>query len=170
MEPKRVQVESFWTRRSLWLSVAVALVVSALDYMLDSLLAHQGVSRGYMLIVASAFTGVVAGGLFFQLAKHEKAQRELVRERVKTIAELNHHIRNALQVIKLCGAQPGSGIDAKPLQLIKESVDRIEWALREVLPKYPVVEGNVTRQPQTGYGVATSARDIGAFSDPHRQP
>jgi hypothetical protein len=165
MEPKRVQVESFWTRRSLWLSAAVAFAVSALDYMLDSLLAHEGVSRGYMLFVASGITGVVAGSLFFQMVRHERAHRELVRERVKTIAELNHHIRNALQVIKLCGAQPGSGIDAKQLQLIKESADRIEWALREVLPKYPVDEGNAARQPQTGDGIAVSARRIGAFSD-----
>jgi hypothetical protein len=118
-----------------------------------------------MLLVASATTGIVAGGLFFQMAKHQKAQRELVRERVKTIAELNHHIRNALQVIKLCGAQPVLGADAKPLQLIKESVDRIEWALREVLPKYPVNEGNATHQPPTGYGVASSVQRIGVFSD-----
>jgi hypothetical protein len=137
-----------------------------LDYMLDSLLAHQGVSRGYMLIVASAITGVVAGGLFFQMAKHERAHRELVRERVETIAELNHHIRNALQVIKLCGAQPDLASDVRPLQLIKESADRIEWALREVLPKYPIDEDNVTHRPQTGYGVATSASGIGAFADP----
>jgi hypothetical protein len=99
------------------------------------------------------------------MAKHEKAQRDLVRERVQTIAELNHHIRNALEVIKLCGAQPALGIDARPLQLIKESVDRIEWALREVLPKHPVYEGNAKRQPPTGYGVASSVQRIGAFSD-----
>jgi hypothetical protein len=54
-----------------------------------------------------------------------------------TIAELNHHIRNALQVIKFLGGQQRSGLDAMQLQLINDSVDRIEWALREVLPRYP---------------------------------
>lgn len=168
MEPRRVQVESFWTRHSGLSSIAVVLVVSVLDYMLDSLLAHTGVSKGYIQFVASAITGIVAGGLFFQMVRHERAHRELVRERVKTIAELNHHIRNALQVIKLCGAQAEGTGDAKPLQLIKESADRIEWALREVLPKYPA-DSDVTRQPQTGYGVAPATRRIGAFIDPHCQ-
>src|SRR5579864_3336217 len=55
----------------------------------------------------------------------------LVEERVKTIAELNHHIRNALQVIKFLGGQR-FGLDAVQLQLINDSADRIEWALREV--------------------------------------
>jgi hypothetical protein len=56
---------------------------------------------------------------------------------MKTIAELNHHIRNALQVIKFLGGQR-SGLDAVQLQLINDSADRIEWALREVLPRYSV--------------------------------
>lgn len=165
MEPKRVQIESFWTSHSGWLCFAIVVLVSVVGYLLDRLLVHEGVSRTYMLMVSNTITGVVAGGLFFQIVRHERARRELVRERMKTIAELNHHIRNALQVIKLCGAQPASGIDAKPLQLIKESVDRIEWALREVLPKYPADEGNATRQPPTGYGVAPSVQRIAAFSE-----
>ena len=52
---------------------------------------------------------------------------------MKTIAELNHHIRNALQVIRFLGGQQRQGLDAMQLQLINDSVDRIEWALREVL-------------------------------------
>jgi hypothetical protein len=57
---------------------------------------------------------------------------------MKTIAELNHHIRNALQVIKFLGGQKRAGLDAMQLQLINDSADRIEWALREVLPRYPI--------------------------------
>ncbi len=57
---------------------------------------------------------------------------------MKTIAELNHHIRNALQVIKFLGGQQRSALDAMQLQLINDSVERIEWALREVLPRYEV--------------------------------
>lgn len=170
MEPKRFQVESFWTRRSGWLALAVAVLVALVDYFLDGFLAHAGVSRGYLLVLGSTLIGIVAGGLFLYAAKHEKAHQELVRERVWAIAELNHHIRNALQVIKLCGAQPESSFDSKQLQLIKESANRIEWALREVLPKYPVDEKDIKRQPPVGYAAASSpAREIPAFSEP-RQP
>jgi len=64
---------------------------------------------------------------------------------MKTIAELNHHIRNALQVIKFLGGQR-SGLDAVQLQLINDSADRIEWALREVLPRYSVRAVPITEE------------------------
>jgi hypothetical protein len=91
-----------------------------------------------MLIFSNGLTGVFAGGLFWQMAREAKASRDLIAERMKTIAELNHHIRNALQVIKFLGGQKRTGLDAVQLQLINDSVDRIEWALREVLPRYPI--------------------------------
>jgi len=166
MKPKRVQVDSFWTRRSGWLASAIVVLVSSIDYLLDHFLTKEGVSRGYMMALGSILIGLVAGGLFLYVARHQQAQRELVRERVRTIAELNHHIRNALQVIKLCGAQSEANLSGRQLQLIKESADRIEWALREVLPKYPADTSAVQKLPPVGYASASSpARSMGAFSE-----
>ncbi|HEX3154218.1 MAG TPA: hypothetical protein VHV32_06305 [Candidatus Angelobacter sp.] len=122
-------------------SLLVALVVSLIGIVLDRLLLKEGVTRLDMLIFSNGLTGLFAGGLFWQMAREAKASRDLVAERMKTIAELNHHIRNALQVIKFLGGQKRSGLDAVQLQLINDSVDRIEWALREVLPRYPI--GNI---------------------------
>jgi len=49
---------------------------------------------------------------------------------------MNHHIRNALQVI-----QYGlTGNSALPPEHMKEAVKRIEWALREVLPDEQTVK------------------------------
>jgi hypothetical protein len=98
-----------------------------------------------MLIISNSLTGLFAGLVFYQIAREEKIHRELMRSRMKTIAELNHHIRNALQVIKFWGAQQRP-LDAMQLQLINDSVDRIEWALREVLPRYDVESQVVTLQ------------------------
>lgn len=112
--------------------------------------------------LGSLLIGMVAGGLFLYVARHEKAHRDQMRERMRTVADLNHHIRNALQVIKLCGIQPEASLDGRQLQLIKESADRIEWALREVLPKYPAEAPAVMRQPPVGYASAsTPVREIG---------
>ncbi len=169
MEPKRVQADSFWTRRSGWLAFAVVVLVSAVGYLLNHCLVQEGVSRRYMMVLSDILTGIVAGGLVLYMARHEKAHREAVRERVSTIAELNHHIRNALQVIKLCGTQPESSLDGRQLQLIKESADRIEWALREVLPKYPPDEDPNAPQPPVGYAAAsTPVPDLRAFSERRR--
>lgn len=120
------------------LSLLVFVIVSLIGIVLDGLLLKEGLPRLDMLIFSNSLTGLFAGGLVFQMAREEKASRELVAERMKTIAELNHHIRNALQVIKFLGAQNRSGLDEMQLQLINDSVNRIEWALREVLPRYPI--------------------------------
>ena len=137
MKEDKLPVESLWSRRTGLLSLAVVVVVSALGIVLDRLLLKEGLPRLDMLIFSNGLTGLFAGGLFFQMAMEAKASRVLVEERMKTIAELNHHIRNALQVIKFLGGQR-SGLDAVQLQLINDSADRIEWALREVLPRYSV--------------------------------
>jgi len=133
----KLPVESSWSRRSGLLSLLVAVIVSLIGVVLDRLLLKEGIPRLDMLIFSNGLTGLFAGGLFYQMAREAKASRALVEERMKTIAELNHHIRNALQVIKFLGGQR-SGLDAVQLQLINDSADRIEWALREVLPRYSV--------------------------------
>ena len=115
----------------------VVVIVSLIGIILNRLLLKEGLPRLDMIIFSNGLTGLFAGGLFWQMAREQRASRDLVAERMKTIAELNHHIRNALQVIKFLGVQR-SGLDAMQLQLINDSVDRIEWALREVLPRYPV--------------------------------
>jgi hypothetical protein len=166
MKSKRARIESLWTRRSGWLALGIVVSVALVDNLLDRFLVYAGVSRGYLMGLGSLVIGTVAGGLFLYVARHEKAHRDELRERMQTVAELNHHIRNALQVIKLCGAQSEASLDGRQLQLIKESADRIEWALREVLPKYPPEGALVMRQPQVGYAAAsTPVRDIGAFSE-----
>lgn len=135
MKEDKLPLESSWSRRSGLLSLLVAVIVSLIGVVLDRLLLKEGVTRLDMLIFSNGLTGLFAGGLFFQMAREARASRALVEERMKTIAELNHHIRNALQVIKFLGGQR-SGLDAMQLQLINDSADRIEWALREVLPRY----------------------------------
>ena len=138
MTEDKLPAESLWSRRSGLLSLLVVVIVSLIGIVLDRLLLKEGMARLDMLIFSNGLTGLFAGGLFFQMAREEKASRELVAERMKTIAELNHHIRNALQVIKFLGGQKRTGLDAVQLQLINDSADRIEWALREVLPRYPI--------------------------------
>jgi hypothetical protein len=130
--------ESFWARRSGLLAVAIASVAFTLGMLQDVFLVTEGFSRWSLIILSNMLTGSIAGLLFYQYARNERNRRELVRQRMQTIVELNHHIRNALQVIKFWGAQhQNCSLDDAQVQLMKDSVDRIEWALREVLPRYP---------------------------------
>jgi hypothetical protein len=144
VKQNEVTKESLWSRHIGLASLLAAVVVSALGILLDRILVKEGVPRLDMLILSNSITGLFAGWLFYQLRREEKATRELMQARMHTIAELNHHIRNALQVIKFWGAQQRPGLDAMQLQLINDSVDRIEWALREILPQYPLEAGSAS--------------------------
>lgn len=113
------------------LCLLVVLLVWIVGFGFDRLLARDGVTRVDILLTSNALTGIVAGFLFYSLNNNERLRRKFVRERLRTIAEMNHHIRNALQVITYATATEKS---AQSVELIRSSVERIEWALREVLP------------------------------------
>jgi hypothetical protein len=109
----------------------VVLLVWIVGFGFDRLLARDGVTRIDILLTSNALTGIVAGFLFYSLANIERLRRNALRERLRTIAEMNHHIRNALQVITYATATQKN---TDSMELIRSSVERIEWALREVLP------------------------------------
>ncbi len=120
--------------RLIVLCVIVVLLVCAVGYGFDRMLGREGVTRTDILLTSNGLTGLVAGLLFYTLTNVERQRRKLVRERLSTISEMNHHIRNALQVITYATA---TGNHDESVELIRTSVERIEWALREVLPGFP---------------------------------
>ena len=116
--------------RLLALCVCVVLLVWIVGFGFDRFLARDGVTRTDILVVSNALTGIVAGFLFFSLTNNERLRRKAIQQQLRTIAEMNHHIRNSLQVITYAAAAGSE----ESLELIRSSVERIEWALREVLP------------------------------------
>jgi two-component sensor histidine kinase len=109
----------------------VVLMVWLVGFGFDRLLARDGVTRNDILLTSNLLTGIVAGFLFYSLTDNERLRRNVMRERLRTIAEMNHHIRNSLQVITYATATQKSN---ESVEMIRSSVERIEWALREVLP------------------------------------
>lgn len=78
----------------------------------------------------------------FVLTLQWQHERELQRQRqsAAVISRMNHHIRNALQVI-VYRLDPGTR-DSEELREVRASVDRIDWALREILPSLSVSDPN----------------------------
>lgn len=101
--------------------------IFALGVGLRTLLDRAGVS-GLTAAIDDLLTGVLAGLLVFAYERH---QHKLMLDRMRIIAEMNHHVRNALQPILY---SPFLKEQAEQVRLIQESTRRIEWALREVLP------------------------------------
>ncbi|HKT49455.1 MAG TPA: hypothetical protein VJV96_04130 [Candidatus Angelobacter sp.] len=112
--------------------ILFAGVISAVGLGFDSLLLQEGVPRIGVLLLSNILTGLVAGFLFLQnkIQAHEK--QKLLEERLQKVAEMNHHIRNALQVMVFYRHQIN---DPEAGSLLQKSIERIEWTLEEVLPR-----------------------------------
>jgi hypothetical protein len=109
----------------------VACTIGSLSLALDALLAKKGIPRAVVAIWPHLVVGVAAGTLCVQIVALVQERREVMQDRLCKVADMNHHVRNALAVVAFYGTQ-GSPAGA---ELVSEAVKRIEWALREVLPK-----------------------------------
>ena len=68
------------------------------------------------------------------------------RHKIAVITEMNHHIRNALQIIIYISFK-ASSLDKDEADLLRDAAKRIEWALREVLPAEQSATENGTMWP-----------------------
>ncbi len=80
--------------------------------------------------------------------------KEHERRRARMIARMNHHIRNALQVIQYGLTDTAT----MPAEYMRDAIKRIEWALREVLPDE---EAGKYRPPPQSAEVTTEGKLAG---------
>jgi hypothetical protein len=122
--------------RSYWgialLSLLFALFVFVLGFGLDWVMLHQEDSIRQTIEFSDAVSALICGFVFLLFLRLYRKQRAMLRQRVEVIANMNHHVRNALQVIEF---NSYSTTDQEKLGAVKSSVNRIQWALRELLPK-----------------------------------
>src|ERR1700735_1835104 len=85
--------------RLILLCFLLVLLVWAVGFGFDRLLARDGVTRTDILLASNALTGIAAGFLFYSLTNIERLRENVMRERLPTIGEMNPPIRNSLQVI-----------------------------------------------------------------------
>lgn len=120
--------------RSLALLIIAFIAISLVGIGLDRLLLREGVSRFDLLALSNGLTGLVAAGFLWQAQRRAEERQRYLHQRLKTIEEMNHHVRNALQVLSYFATHPDAAANEKNAKVVRESVERIEWALREILP------------------------------------
>jgi signal transduction histidine kinase len=90
------------------------------------------IGRSDERFLAEGLSALLVSFLTARLVYMSRERQRLMMARVQVIAEMNHHIRNALSPVAL-------SVDATEDQqlhgVISEAVDRIDWALREILPR-----------------------------------
>lgn len=132
-----------------------AFAVSAIIFLsggaLDWFVTRQYIPRMSLMVAGAAVSSAVGALGFVTLTEIQKRYQELI-DRLTRIAELNHHIRNALQVIAYNNAQPER--TGPSIQQVNLAISRIEVVLREVsdaLGEHPgsstIAVGRVDRKP-----------------------
>jgi len=94
--------------------------------LVQGVLGQRGIT-GISAYLDDLILGVLAGLLVFV---YEQRRSRDMRKKLAVIAAMNHHVRNALQAISYLPYAD----QAKQVQLMQQSVNRIQWALQEILP------------------------------------
>lgn len=89
---------------------------------------QEHVASRSVAIMDDALVGIGAGLL---VLFYQRRERQTLIRKLEVIRMMNHHVRNALQVISAASSVSEREELAKK---IHTAVERIEWALREVLP------------------------------------
>lgn len=112
--------------RRIGFSFLLGFGIFSLGVLVEGLLIRNGITRGAMY-VDDLLMGILAGLVVFI---YEQRRSRDMRKKLAVIAAMNHHVRNALQTISYLPYTD----QAKQVHLIQESVNRIQWALQEILP------------------------------------
>jgi signal transduction histidine kinase len=111
----------------------MSVVVGLVSFLVTELM-HQflvaDLGRHWERLLAEGVSAVVVAGLTAGFVHAGNQRQEAALLRMQVISEMNHHIRNALGAISL---STDSIQNHDCVRVISDSVDRIEWTLREVL-------------------------------------
>ena len=126
--------------------IVVSAVVGLVSFLVTELM-HRflvaDLGRHWERMLAEGVAAVVVAGLTAGLLNFAKQLQETALLRMQVISEMNHHIRNALEAISLT---TNSIQNQECVRVISESVDRIDWTLREVLLlRKPISEKEIDR-------------------------
>lgn len=115
-------------------------------------------------VMAEGGSALILGMLAAKLLHNVYKARQHALARLQVIAELNHHVRNALEVISLSAYITH---DEEAIRRIMEGVNRIDWALREILPQenFPLNTG----EPPSPLAPLSGSRTASVSDSPRPQ-
>ena len=136
-------------------AIAAGLLTFAAVYGIDAYLARIKLPAE-ATILDDALLGVLVAVLFIIIQRQTELRRQ--RHRLAVMKEMNHHIRNALQIIIYTTSNVS---DRDGANKVREAAKRIEWALREVLPAEPSDSGKYKLAPRPAEEFTLTARSEG---------
>jgi hypothetical protein len=118
-------------KRTAALATAAGVAVFGAGFLMGNTLLRRKLPRT-AIAITDVFSGVLASTLVFDALRYARRRRNALLGRDAIIQEMNHHVRNALQTIAFTThASPDHNLEP----VIQSAIERIQWALREVLPQ-----------------------------------
>lgn len=106
--------------------VLLGVAMFVVQIAIDRTVGHTRQTLWYSDMFMGMLTAIATGaGLL-----HYRAHLAADRARMRMIAEMNHHVRNAMTAISLSVYAKN---DPELEKITRDSIQRIDWALREVL-------------------------------------
>ncbi len=127
-----------------WQAWLVALGIGLVVFIVGVLIDWWLIADRRNLLYSDAYTGFVAAVLSYVTIRYYYARQREAARQMQMIAEVNHHVRNALSVITL---SVHVRQDPELSAITQSAVERIDWVLREVLPADGAPESD--RSPDT---------------------
>lgn len=112
-------------------SIAIGVAAGLLEFFTHLVIGRMNVRAGYHAFVDASLIALLAIALVGMCFASARARRKVMLDRVRTASDLNHHVRNALQVITLSRYLP----EEKQSEAVYSSIDRIDDALKRLSPR-----------------------------------
>jgi hypothetical protein len=112
--------------RRIGFSFLLGFGLFVLGAVLQRLMEARGI-HGTTIYVDDLVLGTIAGLVVF--AYEQRRSRDMSKK-LAVISAMNHHVRNALQTLSYLPYAD----QAKQILLVQQSVNRIQWAMQEILP------------------------------------
>jgi predicted metalloprotease len=110
--------------------VLCGTVAGALEYITHLAVAHMRPPLKFHAGVDAVVIAILTMTLVSVVITAARARRRQVLAEMRTVAELNHHVRNALQVIRDSHFLP----EDRQAQAVMDSVERIDQTLKRLFP------------------------------------
>jgi len=118
-------------RRNRFFFVFAMTVIAALfEASLDSWLSRNA-WKDWRLVLDAGSVGFLVGAITYIEIIAVQFRRKRVSREMQTIAELNHQVRNALQIIAYAARVPEA---ENQVQIIDDCIRRIDGTLKELFP------------------------------------
>jgi hypothetical protein len=154
---RHVRTRSIWANEHAWIHSASAAQITLISAfagflvcgtaaMWEWIAMREGWSLLPMALVSNVIAGTLTALFVFVVLRNARERRLAMLRRLMAIREMNHEIRNALELIQLSAY---STHHQQAIATITNAVDRIQWTLREIVTPTAEAEETTAERDQT---------------------